>query len=150
MEAIGVAFGINWKLMLVQAINFGLLLFVLNRFLYKPIMKIIDERKDKMTVGVARAIEAEEMLKTAESNSAEIQDRANQKAYALMNDTKREADDMRAKLLAKAEEDRSLISKEAQKEAEAIKQRTITEANAEIARLSVLAAEAVLRKRENI
>jgi len=49
------AFGVNWKLLLIQAVNFGLLLAALTYFLYKPILKIIDERREKVAEGVRTA-----------------------------------------------------------------------------------------------
>ncbi|OGG44471.1 hypothetical protein A2841_00110 [Candidatus Kaiserbacteria bacterium RIFCSPHIGHO2_01_FULL_48_10] len=46
MELLG-QLGINGTLLLAQAVNFLLLLWILNRFLYKPIVKMLDERKAK-------------------------------------------------------------------------------------------------------
>ena len=42
------AFGIDVKLLLAQAVNFGVLLVVLWLVLYKPVMKTLDERKAKI------------------------------------------------------------------------------------------------------
>jgi F-type H+-transporting ATPase subunit b len=39
---------IKWYQLLFQIINFGILVFVLNKFLYKPILKIIDQRNRKL------------------------------------------------------------------------------------------------------
>jgi F0F1-type ATP synthase membrane subunit b/b' len=39
------AFGINWKLLVIQAVNFGVLLLALWYFLYTPVLTMIDERK---------------------------------------------------------------------------------------------------------
>lgn len=46
MELLG-KLGIEWPLLLAQAVNFLLLVFILNKFLYKPIIKMLDERKAK-------------------------------------------------------------------------------------------------------
>ena len=45
MDEIIRVFGINWKLLAIQAVNFGLLLILLHRFLYKPLLKVIEERQ---------------------------------------------------------------------------------------------------------
>jgi len=52
MSDLFAAFGVNWKLLLVQAVNFGLLLSALTYFLYKPVLRMIDERREKVAEGV--------------------------------------------------------------------------------------------------
>src|SRR3989304_6007424 len=46
MELFG-KLGIEWKLLLAQGLNFILLLIILRKFLYKPILKMLDERRSK-------------------------------------------------------------------------------------------------------
>src|SRR3989344_1907356 len=65
-------FGVNWKLLLMQAFNFGLLLVVLTYFLYKPVLRIIDERREKVAEGVRNAEEALQNLATSETEGKEI------------------------------------------------------------------------------
>ena len=48
---------IRWYQLLFQVINFGLLIFVLNRFLYRPILKIVEQRNKKIEDSI-RAAEA--------------------------------------------------------------------------------------------
>jgi F-type H+-transporting ATPase subunit b len=45
MEEITKVFGIDWRLFIIQAINFGLVVFLLSKFLYKPILNVIEERR---------------------------------------------------------------------------------------------------------
>ncbi len=52
---------IQWYQLLFQIINFGILVFLLNRFLYKPIVKIIQQRQKKI----------EDSIKAAESTLKE-------------------------------------------------------------------------------
>ena len=41
------AFGIDWRLLLINSINFGLLLLALWYFLYGPLMKMLEEAPQK-------------------------------------------------------------------------------------------------------
>ena len=50
---------LNWTF-LVQMVNFLVLMFVLNKILYKPILKILDERDDKIVGGQQRIKKLEE------------------------------------------------------------------------------------------
>jgi F-type H+-transporting ATPase subunit b len=53
---------INWFTVIAQVINFLLLVWLLKRFLYKPILKAIDEREGKIASQIK---DAEEKEKTA-------------------------------------------------------------------------------------
>ena len=47
--------GINTTLFLTQMVNFLIMVFILQRFLYKPILKMIKERQEKISDGLALA-----------------------------------------------------------------------------------------------
>lgn len=46
---------IRWYQLLFQIINFGLLIFILNRWLYRPILKIIEARNKKIEDSIKAA-----------------------------------------------------------------------------------------------
>ena len=48
--------GINWKLFLSQAVNFFILLGVLTFFVYKPLIKVIKERNQKISEGLKKMV----------------------------------------------------------------------------------------------
>lgn len=119
--------GIEWKILIAQVVNFGILFFVLRHFLYKPILKMLDKRrKELLKDKEARALlvekinglekTREEMLQKTRKESAEII-KAAETAAAKMRDgmieeTKREAE--RARLAAKraVEEERQTAMRE--------------------------------------
>ena len=72
MDEIIRVFGINWKLLAIQAVNFGLLLILLHRFLYKPLLKVIEERQMHIKKGVENAALAEQKLGEAEGQKRVI------------------------------------------------------------------------------
>lgn len=55
--------GIDWKLLLAQAVNFLILLWVLRRYAYKPILKALEARTKKIEQG----------LKDAETSQSKLQ-----------------------------------------------------------------------------
>lgn len=71
-------FGIDWKLFLAQIINFSVILFVLRKFAYQPILKMLRERREGIEKGVEMRAEAEKNLK----NSDEMRNRTLQQAHA--------------------------------------------------------------------
>lgn len=67
-------FGINPILLLAQAVNFLILLFILKKFLYKPILKVLEERKKRIGEGLKDAEEIEKrLLEIGQLQEKEIQ-----------------------------------------------------------------------------
>ncbi len=55
-------FGIKPILLAAQVVNFLILLYILKRFLYKPILKVLNERKNKIADSLKNAEEIERKL----------------------------------------------------------------------------------------
>ena len=64
--------GIDWRLLVAQLANFLILLFVLRRFAYKPLLKLLEERKQRIADGLANAQKAKSNLEEAEKERQEI------------------------------------------------------------------------------
>lgn len=81
-------FGIQPILLLAQAVNFLILLFLLNKFLYKPILKILDERRATIAKSLEDANQITiELQKTAQDREHKLQ-KAMEEARELINDAK--------------------------------------------------------------
>ena len=63
MNAFLSQFGVDWKLFLSQLINFALILIILRAFVYKPLVTILNKRRDRIAEGLAKAKEADIRLK---------------------------------------------------------------------------------------
>lgn len=147
MSDLFAAFGINWKLLLVQAINFGLLLFILWRFLYQPVLRMIDERREKIVKGVREAEEAARKLAASESEGKEIVANAAHEAEVLVSEARARADKKRAQLVREAEEKARGIIEDAAARAEETKRQVLLGTTRDIAQGAMLAAEKILRQK---
>ncbi len=65
-------FGLDWKLFLAQLINFSVIVFVLTKWVYRPLIKTMDERKKKIDDGVKNAEVAEKKLLSAKEEEEKI------------------------------------------------------------------------------
>jgi len=98
---------------LFQIINFGIIVVVLFKFLYKPILKILDQRSQKVTQGL-QAAEAnlkaqEEMDKTVQ---AELK-KARAEAINITKAAKKDADKEALEIVAQAKADaKKVLAKE--------------------------------------
>ena len=59
-------FGIDWKLFLAQIVNFGVILFVLRKFAYQPILKMLRDRREMIEGGLEMRKAAEKTLKESD------------------------------------------------------------------------------------
>jgi len=120
---------INFLQVLFQAINFGVILFILNKFLYKPIQKVLEERQHRIVEGLKAAehnLKAEhELVQAKEAVLA----KARREATKLLKDARDEAK-QNAEQIIKAARDK------AKQEAASI---------LESAQVSVLATQTKLR-----
>lgn len=81
--------GIYWNKLIAQLICFGVLLFVLQRFAYKPVLQILEERRRRIAKGLADAEKAKSDLAEAEARKIQILTEANQKADQLLAETQK-------------------------------------------------------------
>src|SRR3989338_2333818 len=102
MEQILGVFGIDWRLLAFQIVNFVVLLLLLRHFLYKPVFKIIDERRDTIAEGVRNAASAKEKLQTAGEEAATTKAQAVREADALVESGKRHAAEREKAILEEA------------------------------------------------
>lgn len=141
------AFGIDWKLLLIQAVNFGVLLSVLTYFLYKPILRIIDERREKVAEGVRTAEAAAQRLADAQKEGKDIVGSASREAEQLVASARSRADEKGSEIVRAAEMKAQATLKDAEMRAEEAKRQALDESSKEIARAAMLAAEKILREK---
>lgn len=145
MEQLFAAFGINWKLLLVQGINFGLLLTVLWWFLYRPVLKIIDDRRKRIVEGVQAAEEANKKLADSKGEGDAILIGARREAERIIAAARERAKEKESEIVqgahAKAEE----LYADAKARAEEEERAALRNSAKEITRAAVLAAEKILR-----
>lgn len=83
--------GINLELFIAQLVNFSILLFVLWRFAYKPLLKIMDERTQKIEVGLKNAEEAKVLRKRASAEHAQVLAEARGEVQGMLEKAREEA-----------------------------------------------------------
>ena len=147
MSEILSAFGVQWEILLFQATNFGLLLVGLWYFLYRPIIKIIDERQKLIEQGVKDAQKAAEEKHEIEEKKEEILSGARKEGQEIVSKAKEHAKEHEAEILKDAQHKAEGIIQDAQKVAEAQKREILAQSKEEIAKAAILAAERILRNK---
>ena len=95
--------GINPVLVIAQVVSFSILLFVLNKFLYKKIQKALEERRDSVRITLEKQGEMERRLMSMEEEQKVMKKKAQIEAREAMNEAKKSAEDAKKQILAEAE-----------------------------------------------
>ncbi|HUY05340.1 MAG TPA: F0F1 ATP synthase subunit B [Candidatus Paceibacterota bacterium] len=146
MQQLFAAFGINWSLLIAQAVNFAIVLVALRYFLYKPVMAMLTKRQELVAKSVSDAAKAEELFEGADAEAASRVHAADTEAESIVAQARETAGAEKARLLKEAEERAALIAKDADARAAEAVERARRESERDIARLAVLAAEKVLKE----
>jgi F-type H+-transporting ATPase subunit b len=84
-------FGWNWKLFLSQVISFCIVAFLLQRFAYKPILAVLEERRRKIEEGQLNAEKIKKELAEAEKRYQEILRKADADAQRMIDEARESA-----------------------------------------------------------
>jgi F-type H+-transporting ATPase subunit b len=133
-------------LMIWTIIVFGITLFVLWKFAFGPIQKIIDERRQRIRQALDEADHARSEARNLLEEHRQLRARARGEAEEILAEARRVADSMRERVREETDADRQRRLEETRKQVEAETQRALEEIRAEIADLALVAAERVTRQ----
>jgi len=107
MESLLDKLGIDWKLFIAQIVNFTIVLFVLYRYAYKPVLDMLDKRAKMIARSVDEAKKAETSINEAEKMREELVLKARTESKKIITEAKG--------IIAK-EKENSLLSAKAESE----------------------------------
>lgn len=135
---------VNYKVIIYQIINFVILLFLLQLFLYKPMKKMLSERKRRIAEDTSLI---EKMKAEVEQMKQEVQIKLNQaseRANEIISGSMRTAEEMRIKLEREAEENAKTILDKAYNEIEQETKKALMELNNYVSDLAIMAATKII------
>ena len=136
--------GIDWKLLIAQIVNFLVLLFILYKFAYGPILAMLEKRQKKIEKGLKDAEAAGKKLEESEERQKEILKRARHEAKEIVKKSRIKAEKSKSEIALVAKEQAEKIITDAKAEIEREKEKTIGEIKLEIGGLVVAAAEKMI------
>jgi F-type H+-transporting ATPase subunit b len=136
--------GIDWKLLIAQIVNFLVLLFVLWKFAYGPILAMLEKRQKKIEKGLADADEAHKNLEKSVEKQKEILKQARTEAKDIVEKSREQAEKSKSEIAAEAKIQAEKIITSAKSEIEQEKQKSIAEIKSEIGSLVVAATEKIV------
>jgi len=133
----GETFGFDVWIFLSQVISFVIVALVLRQFAYKPILAVLEERRQRIAEGLLNAEKIKQQLAEAEQHHAEILAKANAQAQKMIDEARESAAHVAERKQQEAVAAAEQIMAKA-REASAIEhERTMTELKRELGRLVV-------------
>lgn len=136
----------DWGVLALTLVNFGLLVFLLKKFAWGPIIGALEKREqqiasDKQTAQQARE-EAAQLKADLENQLARIASDASAQIAAAV----KMGENQKEQLLAQAKEQADRLLEQAKAQIEAEKNKALQDVRGEIAQLSILAASRVVKE----
>ena len=145
MTQLFAAFGIQWSLLIAQAVNFGIVLIALWYVLYKPVLAMLERRRELVAQSVSDAAKTEALFARADSEAEARVNAADIEAAEIVALARKSAGTEKMRLLKDAEERATLVAKDAEARAAEMIDRARRESERDIARLAILAAENIMK-----
>ena len=136
--------GINLPLLIMQVINFFIVLLALRLFLYKPILAMLDRRAQRVREGLEAAEQSQERATQAEQEVSQQLDQARQHGQALIAQAQEAANRIQEESRAQARRDAEALLERARSEIQLERDQAIGELRKEFADITVSAAEKVI------
>jgi F-type H+-transporting ATPase subunit b len=127
-------------------LSFAVLFFVLSKFAFPPIVKMLEKREATIRESIERSeetrVEAERLLEDYKKQLAE----ARSEAAQIIEQARKLGDDAKKKIEATARDEATALIARAREEIEAEKQKALIELTAKVADISIGAASRVVEK----
>jgi F-type H+-transporting ATPase subunit b len=138
------ALGLNLPGLIAQLVNFAILLVVLRLFLWKPVMRMIQERKERIEAGLRASEQAQQAASESHEESRRALEEARSEGRDLIARAQETANRVRTDMEEQARREADQIVARAREEIERERQQAVQTLRAEFADLTVLAAERVV------
>lgn len=136
--------GINLGFLISQLVNFTLIAVLLTMLLYKPILNMLNQRKER----IARSMADVDAARDAAAKAQQEYDRriaeAQRKAQEIIAQAAQASEKVGAEIKAEAQREADVIRQQAREEATQERAHLLADVQSQIASLSMLATERVL------
>lgn len=139
--------GINAKLLIAQIVNFLVLLFVLYKFAYGPVLKLLNERTNKIEKGLKDAEDAQKKLAEITEKEKEVLLKARKQAQEIVDNAEKIAVKNKEEIIAVAKVQSEKILADSAKKIEMEKDLMFQEIKKQVAELVIAATGKVINEK---
>lgn len=143
-------FHIDWKLMVAQIINFGLVFAIFYFLASKPLSKLVKDRTKEIETGLADAKENAIIAQKTKKEYEEVLAKARIEANKVFQDGKKEAEAKKVSMMEEAKNEVKVMVENGKKSLETEKAKMLEDVKKEIGILTTLAAEKILSSKKDL
>jgi F-type H+-transporting ATPase subunit b len=136
--------GINLPVLVAQIVNFSFLLLLMRLFIYKPVLKMLDERRERIREGLSAAERGRETAAEANREAQAQIDAARTEGQAIVAQAQQVAQRLQEEGRAQAATQAEALLERARSEIQLERDTAIAELRKEFADLTISAAEKVI------
>jgi len=111
-------FGISWILLAAQIVNFLIILYLLKRFAYKPILEVLEKRRKTIEEAHKNAENAAKAMEKALEEEKRILQKAQNEAKSMLAEATKQAETILEQANGKAKAQSERLIKETQEQME--------------------------------
>lgn len=131
MEELIKTFHIDWKLIIAQLVNFGIVIFVIYKFFWPKIKTVLEDRATQVTESLRRSKEIEDRLAKIKSEQEAVRAESQKEAQSVLAEAQKASKEERERILSKTKEEAGSIIQQAKahliQEKEAMKEELLGE-----------------------
>ena len=136
--------GFDWQVALANLINFLIIFFILKKYAFGPIGKLISERQNKIEEGLQAATKNAEILENTEKEREEVILEARSDAKKIIEESRKEAVEKREELVEQTKREVATMLENGKKSLEMEKVKMMDEAKKEMVGLVISTTEKIL------
>jgi F-type H+-transporting ATPase subunit b len=130
-------FGVTWPKFIAQLVLFIIVYFVLNRFAFGPLLKVLEERRKRIEEGQLNAEKIKKQLAEAELRYQEVLRKANDDAQILLEESRKNNEAFSQREMEKAVKESASIVERARHEITSERNRMVDEVKREMVSMVV-------------
>lgn len=140
------ALGINLAQLITQIVGISVLLFLLVKFLYRPILKVLDERSARIRESLEAADRAKEQAAASQAQMQDEMQRSREEGQQMIAQAREMAARFRDEEMLKAREEIAAERRRAESDIQRERDAAIEDLRREFAGLAITAAERVVER----
>jgi F-type H+-transporting ATPase subunit b len=138
--------GINWGMLIAQIINFALLMTALTYFLYKPALRVIDERRERIRESMDNAAKLEQRVHDLEKDRKKRLKEIDAEALSLLEQARQQAESMKKEILDAARAEADTVLEKGRKQLDNERKKLLSDMQNTVIAASIQLSERILAR----
>jgi len=137
---------INWSTLLFQILNFAIMVFILSRVFFKPVIRILDQRSERVTQALQEAEEREQKAAEAQKEYERTLADAQEQVLVMQQQAQEELLQTKQEVLAEARVQVQAMQETTERDLEQARRDAITEHRRELGHLTIELSGRLMRQ----